>query len=214
MACLSRCSLMALLVTSLAAVPATLCGADRPPLGVADTMEKVFAEAPWNRPAPTEACIEAARNEVEGVQVIVPAGATSDLRGATVQTGELTGPGGAAIPASCVTWNVVGYVQTEKPNVCAWPDPLLPDRTFDVGAGRVQPVWVNVRVPETTPPGVYRGTLRVVAPSEPPRSSCRATSRSMSAAKSGQSLRLTLTRWSRQRSIHRSYHSIDSFGLR
>ena len=65
-----------------------------------------------------------------------------------------------------MTWNPVGYVKTEKPNyptpkVGWWPDPLLPARPFDVQAGQVQPVWVNVHVPADAPPGLYRGPVIV-----------------------------------------------------
>jgi hypothetical protein len=64
---------------------------------------------------------------------------------------------------------VVGYVEiAEKPpypvpHLGWWPDPLLPGATFDVTAGKVQPVWINVRVPADVAPGTYRGTVTVRA---------------------------------------------------
>ena len=45
-----------------------------PMLSSADTMEKVFRDEPWNRPPVTCLTIEVARNEVEGVQLVVVAG--------------------------------------------------------------------------------------------------------------------------------------------
>ena len=135
-------------------------------LSSADTMEKVFRDEPWTRPAAEKLAIEAARNEIEGVQLVIVTGKEA-VRGATVAVTDLVADGGGKIPAANVAWHVVGYVQTEKPaynvpKVGWWPDPLLPDRTFDVGPGQVQPIWINVRVPEDAPAGVYRGkvTLR------------------------------------------------------
>jgi hypothetical protein len=153
-----------LLLGLLAARPA----AAAPPcvLSSADTMEKVFRDEPWNRPPAAVLAIEAARGEVEGVQVVVVPAGKEDLRGLTVEVSDLAGPSGAAIPKASVSWHVVGYVETEKPQyptpkVGWWPDPLLPAGPFDVKAGKVQPVWINVRVPGGAKAGVYRGTVAV-----------------------------------------------------
>jgi uncharacterized protein (TIGR03790 family) len=132
-------------------------------LGSADTMEKVFRDEPWNRPAVVRLAIEAARNEVEGVQLVVAAG-KEDVCGAMLEVSDLAGDAGSKIPKANVTWNIVGYVETEKPaypvsKVGWWPDPLLSAGKFDVHAGRVQPLWINVRVPQDARPGLYRGTI-------------------------------------------------------
>jgi len=136
-------------------------------LSSADSMEKVFRDDPWTRPPAERLLIEAARGEVEGVQLVVVPPAGQELRGATVEVSDLRGTPGA-IPAATVTWQVVGYVETEKPaypvrKVGWWPDPLLSDRRFDVAAGQVQPIWINVRVPDDARPGSYRGLLTVRA---------------------------------------------------
>ena len=98
-------------------------------LGSADTMEKVFRDEPWNRPPATRLTIEAARNEVEGIQLVVAAG-NEKVRSATLEVTDLIGETGGTIPKSNVAWNIVGYVETEKPaypvsKVGWWPDPLL-----------------------------------------------------------------------------------------
>jgi hypothetical protein len=43
-----------------------------------------------------------------------------------------------------------------------WPDPLLPNRSFDLAANRTRPVWVTVAVDEDAAEGAYRGTIRVL----------------------------------------------------
>ena len=129
----------------------------------ADTLEKVFRDEPWHRPPTTGLTVEAARNEVEGVQLVVVAG-KEGVRSATLEVNDLVGESGGTIPRSSITWHIVGYVQTEQPaykvsKVGWWPDPLLPPGRFDVTAGQVQPLWINVRVPVDTRPGLYHGTV-------------------------------------------------------
>jgi len=144
-------------------------------LSSADTMQKVFRDEPWTRPRAEKLAVEAARNETEGIQlVVVPAG-QGGVQGATVEISDLAGPAESKIAADRVAWNVVGYVETEKPaypvsKVGAWPDPLLPARPFDVPPGQVQPVWINVRVPEDARPGLYRGTVTVRSTAGPAES--------------------------------------------
>ena len=87
-----------------------------------------------------------------------------DIRSATLEVTDLTGEASSTIPKSSVAWNIVGYVQTEQPAYPArkvgwWPDPLLSAGKFDVPAGQVQPLWINVHVPLDARPGLYRGTV-------------------------------------------------------
>jgi hypothetical protein len=159
-----------ILATPVAAVVlmAVLTCADRtvaapPTLSSADTMEKVFRDELWNRPPVNRLTIEAARDEVQGVQLVVAAG-KERVRSAVLEVGDLTGETGGSIPKANVAWNVVGYVDTERPDypvrkVGWWPDPLLPPAGFDVPSGQVQPLWINVRVPAGAKPGLYRGTV-------------------------------------------------------
>ncbi|HUT34860.1 MAG TPA: glycoside hydrolase domain-containing protein [Planctomycetota bacterium] len=136
-------------------------------LGCADTMEKVFRDEPWTRGPAEKLAIEAARNDVEGIQLVVAPTGKDGLRSVTVEVTDLR-CGRSTIPKASVTWNVVGYVKTEKPAYKAprvgwWPDPLLPATPFDVKAGEVQPVWLSVRVPDDARPGLYRGKVTVRA---------------------------------------------------
>ncbi|UCF36536.1 MAG: carbohydrate binding domain-containing protein, partial [Acidobacteriota bacterium] len=43
-----------------------------------------------------------------------------------------------------------------------WPDPLIPGSQFNLWAGRSQPVWLTIRVPEDAIPGNYVGRVRFV----------------------------------------------------
>jgi len=131
----------------------------------ADTMEKVFRDRRFDRPQADKLVIKAARNEVEGVQLVLAS--PEDLSRVTLDVTDLRGESGTTIPAAEVSWHVVGYVEiTEKPpypvsRLGWWPDPLLPGADFDVAKGRVQPIWINIRVPADAAPGVYRGTVTV-----------------------------------------------------
>jgi len=166
-----------LLVVLLAVLPGCWLPGARPPaflLGAADTMEKVFRDEPWTRGPAARLAIEAARNEAEGIQLIVAPTGPAGLRSVTVAASDLW-CGRAVIPSASITWNVVGYVKTEKPAYKApregwWPDPLLPPEPFEVKAGEVQPVWLSVRVPEDAEPGLYRGKVTVRAEGQPRQS--------------------------------------------
>jgi hypothetical protein len=134
-----------------------------PVLSRADTMEKIIRDEPWNRPPATRLTVEAVRNEVEGIQLLVMADKECG-RSATLEVSDLTGEAGGLIPKTNVAWTVIGYVDTEQANypvrkVGSWPDPLLPPAKFDVPSGQVQPLRINVRVPVDAKPGLYRGTV-------------------------------------------------------
>ncbi|HNY85788.1 MAG TPA: DUF4091 domain-containing protein [Candidatus Hydrogenedentes bacterium] len=126
---------------------------------------------PRGRPLPTAegkaVRIETARNEAEAAQLVVRP--KQPLRGVTVTASTLEGPGGAVIPPEGVSILRVRYVPvtmpTDKTGVAApWPDPLPPQTApVDIPAGENQPYWVRVKPAKDTPPGEYRGTLRVAA---------------------------------------------------
>lgn len=135
-------------------------------LGCADTMEKVFRDEPWTRGPAEKLTIEAARGEVEGAQIVILPKRDTDVTIEAIEVSDLS-CGGAVIPKANVTWNLVGYVKTEKPAYKApkvgwWPDPLLPPKPFVVKAGEVQPIWLSVRVPHDAKPGLYHGVVKVV----------------------------------------------------
>ena len=116
----------------------------------------------------------------EGVatQVVLTNTGGATLSGLTPQLGVLTGPNGATIGGDAVELYRVGYVWANQASDPAgatgeWPDalyPIGPDRffheqrngaPFDVGPGRNQPVWIDIRVPTTAAPGTYNGTFSV-----------------------------------------------------
>ncbi|MGD9495992.1 MAG: glycoside hydrolase domain-containing protein [Armatimonadota bacterium] len=124
-----------------------------------------------DRPAPTASDptvrLEAGRGEFEPVQVVVRP--KRDLSALTARVSDLSGPGGASIPASAIDILRVGYVYVHTPTdaqgaVGWWPDPLPPlDEPVDVAAGQNQPLWLRVGVPRDAASGEYRGRLTLRA---------------------------------------------------
>jgi hypothetical protein len=120
-----------------------------------------------------------ARNEYVSFQLVVHAG-TEGMQGVTVVPSDLKGPG-TGIPAANIDLFVEHYLEVtitsrSDPNhifkgVTAGEQPtqLVPfdskkyGAPFPVGAGRNQPVWVDLYVPEHALPGAYTGTFQVKA---------------------------------------------------
>lgn len=112
-----------------------------------------------------------ARGEYQSFQLLVAAEGES-LRDVSV---EVDPPEGGSLRKSTagiqVQTNLLGYVETHADDrrpwgkatkIGWWPDPLLPNRPFDVAAGETQPVWVTLFAPAGTPPGMYTGKLLVM----------------------------------------------------
>ena len=107
--------------------------------------------------------IRAAKNEAEAAQLVVrPAAA---MKGLVLEAGVLTGPGGAMIPVQAIDILEVRYVNVTRPTDKSatagyWPDPLPPlKKPIDLHAGKNQPFWIRVNVPQGARAGVYRGTI-------------------------------------------------------
>jgi hypothetical protein len=127
----------------------------------------------------TTARIEAARGEWEAFQLVVQdRPGRRGLRGVRATVGPLrAADGGATLPAPRLYR--VGYVDIKTPSSVEggtglWPDPLIPDVDayvgeqrnafpFDVPDGEARAIWVSVFVPDTAPPGAYRGAVTVSA---------------------------------------------------
>ena len=107
------------------------------------------------------------KNSVDFFQVIVTAG-SSDLDSVGVQVTDFTS-GTNTLSSSNVNVFYEYYVnvrsETSYESVVdyelgLYPDALIPlSNSFSVSANLNQPLWVEVRVPENTSPGVYTGTI-------------------------------------------------------
>lgn len=144
---------------------------------------KIFPDepAPANAPAEASACL--ARGEKEPLQIALRSARPVD--GVRAQVTPLEGPGGAKLADVAV--NVVGFVPIDHPTsyfqsdtptwerkfpvrggqcdgwAGLWPDPLLPDAAFRLAPNQTAAVWLTVGADAQTPPGEYRGALRLVS---------------------------------------------------
>ena len=111
--------------------------------------------------------LQAARNEMEALQVVVYS-PHKNLRDVKLAWTDLHGESGARIDSEAIWAAPMGFVNTRPPSdyevsyVGWWPDPILTylDR-FDIVKSDLQPVWYSVRVPAGTTPGMYHGTLTI-----------------------------------------------------
>ena len=150
-----------------------------------NAVRKVFPDdpAPGDVASPN---IALARNEKEPLQLAVRAGL--DVEHVRVVVEPPVNAAGDVL--GNVRVNVVGYVPIDYPTAyyqstdpawyrkipgappkCDgwpgdWPDPLLPTEVFDLHANRTQAVWITVGADKETPPGDYRGKVRLAADGE------------------------------------------------
>ena len=134
-----------------------------------------WASSGWKvsqtRPLPTAKSqairIGVAGNEAESAQLVVRP--EKALAGLTATAGELRSESGASLPVDAVEVLRVGYVNVEIASdetggTGNWPDPLPPFKGgVSVAAGENQPLWVRVKAPANTAPGLYRGQITVNA---------------------------------------------------
>ncbi|HNR29900.1 MAG TPA: FG-GAP-like repeat-containing protein [Candidatus Hydrogenedentes bacterium] len=145
---------------------------------VADTtLRKVFRDEPYLAPDALEYPfhVELARNEYEGIQVVIVPRYEGTRSVSITCDGLLHDDGSAAIPGKRVEIRPVGYVEIGQPEynwrvekVGAYPDILLPNEPVPVpGTQDAQPFFVTVRTTAETAPGRYTGALRVLVDGEP-----------------------------------------------
>lgn len=116
--------------------------------------------------------IEAPRNDVEAFQILVRP--NRKLTGLTASATDLTGPDGALIPASEIKlcYGYYHHVEIPTDQTCSpgwYADALVPiekgsdglGAPLTVDAGKNQPLFAIVSIPEDARPGVYHGTLTV-----------------------------------------------------
>ena len=133
----------------------------------------------WNGATKT-VTLGSARNEYVAFQIAIRS-VQDELKDVTVVAGDLKGPGTAVIPAANVDLFVEHYLNVKvtsrgdpehiNPGATAGEHPtqMVPFQAkkygapFAVGAGRNQPVWADIYVPEDAKPGDYTGTFQAKA---------------------------------------------------
>jgi hypothetical protein len=124
--------------------------------------------------------LHGARQEYVGFQVVVRAGAP--LQDVAVRVSPLRSSDGKELAAGNIDLFRQHYLKVTVPsqhdNVTPVPEggageyptqmvPLRGSATFAVPAGRNQPVWVDLYIPENQAPGDYRGEVQVTAGGKP-----------------------------------------------
>ncbi len=115
-----------------------------------------------------EVMLDAGRNEQEAAQVVLFAGGANLTWVEASLEGPLVSSEGGTVPQEAMEIRRVGHVLTTTPEydtdyVGLYPDILLPLSSFDVPAWGRETLWVSVKVPENTPPGLYQGKLLLKA---------------------------------------------------
>lgn len=129
--------------------------------------QKVLRDVTPSAASPRAASIliEAAQGEAEPAQIVLETQGADSLTGVTVS--DLAGPSGASIPSTAFQIREVAYVQVVTPtdysSMPGWTaDPLpLFSPPLALAAGRQQPLWLTVRVPQGAKPGDYAGTVHL-----------------------------------------------------
>ncbi len=107
-----------------------------------------------------EANVFAAQGEYEPFSLLLRS--TQALAEVFISSGELTGPGGAVVPASNV------LVQSVEEFHGGGRDVLMPlARPWNMAAHSTEFFWCTIKVPEQTRPGAYQGQLTVTAGGKP-----------------------------------------------
>ena len=106
-----------------------------------------------------EPILSLCRGEVEPIQLVIEAGKEA-VSGIRLEIEDLKTDDGAALQASAWEVRRVGYVEDDGR---WWPDPLLPmsAEAISVSASSRRAFWLTLKTTEATPPGIFRGKLRV-----------------------------------------------------
>ncbi|MDD5596646.1 MAG: DUF6067 family protein, partial [Victivallaceae bacterium] len=107
--------------------------------------------------------IAAAGNEYECFQIaLFP---LQDVKDVSIACSDLVNADGGKLSKNCFKYYPVYFVPNPANKKFqkrgGWPDALLNQDKFDLEAGVVQPVWVEIYVPAGTMPGIYRGILTI-----------------------------------------------------
>jgi len=142
-------------------------------LGIQHGLEKVAQNKYWFKGDYTSTVeLEAARNEYECFQIAVLPDIGKSLSNVSVSPQDLRSRDSKeVIPSRMIEIYRVGYVKTvpaRYPSLYTgpWPDYFLPNAPLEISGTDLGLFWVEIKVPEETSPGDYRGELTVRADSE------------------------------------------------
>lgn len=131
---------------------------------VAHTEGDIAVTARPPKDAPRAIVIEAAQGERQAAQMgLYP---LADVRSLAVVPAELSGPGGAEMPASAVQVHKVrNFLKrqggTRMGNLL--PYILQSFQSLDLHPGATRAIWLTITVPESAAPGKYTGSLKIEA---------------------------------------------------
>jgi hypothetical protein len=139
-------------------------------------LEKVQPLAPLPSSPLKSVDLFAGRNEFEPFQIVLRTDA-KDLSGVDIEFSDLRTKEGAEISKKNVTVYLEQFLSLHRESSIEgaaglWPDPLIPriDRyenekrnafPLTLRRGHSQPIWVEIFVPPTTPPGKYSGSASI-----------------------------------------------------
>lgn len=133
---------------------------------VTNATQKLFPGEGLPGPEHDQFEINAVRNEYAPFQVAFYLPDTSDAQKVHIELKDFVAEE-SLIKAGNAELLLVETVTIEKPSMPypqrVWPDPLPPYRDFTVRPGETRSVWVDLFVPEDTPPGRYTGAVNVVS---------------------------------------------------
>ena len=132
-------------------------------VGTRDSMSKVYSNRAFKGKITNQALIHLARNEYEGLQIVVlPTG--KNLKGVEISASPLLGPDGKMIAASDI--DIRPLLEVIIDNTVAndrWPEVLGRSAPVDIKGNAVQPFFITVYARKDLSPGNYSGTLTVRA---------------------------------------------------
>ncbi len=136
------------------------------------SLDKVFPDSERPPRACNDISLKVARNETEDAQVAVRIPRGVEIERASCTLTPLAGPGGAEIPAGCLSahWQWFIYVTHNPPAnrdpatylrkaPAFFPDAFLEEAEIRIRDEWTQPLWFSVRVPAEAEPGHYAGAL-------------------------------------------------------
>ena len=139
-------------------------------VGSQHTLQKIYQDEAYKGALAEVVSLSAARNEYEGVQLLVIP-LTGNLANLAVETTSLSGPAGVTIPKENIEVFWTDFVESRSPRYpierTGWiADPIipLPNKARSISSETLhQPLWVSVHIPEKIPAGIYEGMVTVGA---------------------------------------------------